>query len=90
MNTSSLSSDNTPAQDLATLRTEISLYDKLLAKRSYIVLANKMDLPEAEDNLAACKALWPKVKFLPISASSGTGIDALLKELKKRCAKPSL
>lgn len=79
-----------PAQDLATLRTEISLYDKLLAKRSYIVLANKMDLPEAEENLAACKALWPKVKFLPISASSGTGIDALLKELKKRCAKPSL
>lgn len=75
-----------PVEDLMTLRQEISLYDAFLAKRSWIVIANKMDLPEAEENLAVCKARFPKVKFLPLSANEGTGLDALRKELKKRVA----
>ena len=73
-----------PIDDLTTLRTEISLYDEHLAKRQWIVVANKMDLPEAEEHLAACKIRFPKVKFIPISAAEGLGIDVLKKELKKR------
>jgi GTPase len=73
-----------PIDDLSTLRTEISLYDELLAKRPWIVVANKMDLPEAEDHLKNCKARFPKVKFVPISADQGTGLDGLRKELFKR------
>ena len=70
--------------DLATLRTEISLYDEQLAKRPWIVVANKMDLPEAEEYLAQCKQRFPKVKFIPISAGEGTGMEALKKEMQAK------
>jgi GTPase len=73
-----------PADDVATLRTEISMYDKLLAKRPWILVANKMDLPEAEEKLAELKQRFPKVKVLPVSADGGEGMDKLAAELRKR------
>lgn len=73
-----------PCEDLSTLRTEIKMYDKLLAKRPWIIVANKMDLPEADERLAQLKQRFPKVKILPISAQDNTGLDALRAELKKR------
>jgi GTP-binding protein len=73
-----------PLDDLAVLRTEVSLYDEHLAKRPWLILANKMDLPEAEENLRALKARFPKIKIIPISAHDGTGIDVLKAELHKR------
>ncbi len=73
-----------PCSDLTILRKEISLYDESLAKRPWIILANKTDLPEAADNLAAIKARFPKIKVLPVSAQEGDGIAALKTELFKR------
>ena len=73
-----------PCEDIATLRQEISLYDPVLAKRPWLVIANKMDLPEAEENLKNFKQRFPKVKILPISAETGEGIEAVRKELYKR------
>ena len=40
-----------PRDDYAQLRTEISLYQKELGERPYQIIANKMDLPEAAENL---------------------------------------
>ncbi len=73
-----------PVQDLMILRTEVSLYDKLLAKRPWVIVANKMDLPGAEENLQAVKSRFPRVKVLPLSAEMGTGVDKLRTELRKR------
>ncbi len=73
-----------PVSDLTILRTEISHYDKDLAKRNWLILANKMDLPEAEENVAQIKARFPKVKVIPVSAHDGSGLDDLKKELLKR------
>jgi GTPase len=73
-----------PADDLSILRTEISMYDKMLAKRPWILVANKMDLPEAEEKLAELKQRFPKVKILPVSAEGGIGMDKLAAELRKR------
>jgi GTP-binding protein len=73
-----------PCEDVATLRQEISLYDPILAKRPWLVIANKMDLPEAAENLKNFKQRFPKVKILPISAETGEGIEAVRKELFKR------
>ena len=78
-----------PIDDLTILRTEISLYDEMLAKRPWLILANKMDLPEAAENLVHLKARFPKVKILPVSAHDGTGIDALKAELLKRVHGPA-
>ena len=43
-----------------------------LAER-YIVLANKMDLPTAEQGLITIRRALPKAKIVPISARSGFG-----------------
>jgi len=73
-----------PSEDLTILRKEISLYDEMLAKRPWLILANKMDLPEAAEHVRHIKARFPKVKVIPVSAHDGSGIDAVKAELLKR------
>ena len=45
-----------PIEDLQHLRREIDLYDARLSLRPWWMVANKMDLPEAAENLAAFAA----------------------------------
>ena len=78
-----------PIDDLTILRTEISLYDEMLAKRPWLILANKMDLPEAAENMAQIKVRFPKIKVIPVSAHDGSGIEDLKKELLKRVHGPA-
>ncbi len=66
-----------PVEDIETLRTEIKLYDAELAKRSWAIIANKMDLPEAADNIEALQDRFKRIKIFPISADKGIGMDAL-------------
>ncbi len=78
-----------PIDDLTILRTEVSLYDSMLAKSPWLIIANKTDLPEAEENIKQIKARFPKVKVIPVSAHDGNGIDALKTELLKRVHGPA-
>lgn len=75
-----------PLEDLASLRRELSLYDATLEDRPWLVVANKMDLPEAAENLAIFQARHPRLVTLPISAESGLGMDALREALRERLA----
>ncbi len=75
-----------PLEDLAALRKELSLYSPLLAERSWLIAANKMDLPEAEENLRLLRVHHPKVEIVPISADSGQGLDDLRAVLRRRLA----
>ena len=77
-----------PISDLETLRKEVKLYSAELAKRPWCIVANKIDLPEAEDNLTYLKERFKRIKILPISANEGTGMDALRKYLESKIAKP--
>lgn len=70
-----------PAEDLATLRQELSLYDEMLAQKPWIVVANKMDLPEAAEMLQQFKATYPNREVIEISAGLEEGIDVLKKRL---------
>lgn len=78
-----------PVDDLMVLRKEVSLYDDMLAKRPWMILANKADLPEAVEYTVQIKARFPKIKVLPVSAHDGSGIDALKAELLKRVHSPA-
>jgi GTPase len=72
-----------PIEDLQSLRREIDLYDPRLSERPWSIVANKMDLPGAEENLRALRERFPKVEIAPISAAQSTGLKelkALLKE----------
>jgi GTP-binding protein len=75
-----------PLEDLASLRRELSLYDATLEDRPWLVVANKMDLPEAAENLAIFQARHPRLVTFPISAESGMGLDALREALRERLA----
>src|ERR1700719_3737584 len=73
-----------PVEDLQNLRREIDLYDPALSSRPWLVLANKMDLPEAKKNLEAGQERFPKTKIIPTSAAKGEGMDALKEALAAR------
>src|SRR5215831_20526611 len=73
-----------PVEDLQNLRQEIDLYDPTLSSRDWFVVANKMDLPAAKENLKALQERFPKLQILPISAAKGEGIDDLKQALATR------
>ena len=73
-----------PVEDLQNLRRELDLYDRTLSSRPWLVVANKMDLPGATENLKALQARFPKVQILPTAAATGKGIASLKHELATR------
>ncbi|MGC3990987.1 MAG: GTPase ObgE [Chthoniobacteraceae bacterium] len=76
------SEGRSPIEDLSKLRVELKMYDPLLAERPWLVVANKMDLPDAAENLKAFKRRFRKVEVIPISAKSDQGITELKARLK--------
>lgn len=71
-----------PWEDFAQLRKELKAYNPELAERTCLVLANKMDLPEA---LEKVKVLRRKVrrKLLELSAESDEGVEELKQTLRE-------
>ena len=72
-----------PVEDLQQLRREIDLYDPLLSKRPWFIIANKMDLPKATDNLKAFRRRFPKIEMVAVAAAKNEGIAALKEKLEK-------
>jgi len=70
-----------PIEDVQQLRKELDLYDKRLSERPWFLVANKMDLPEAAENLRALRKQFSKIEIVAISAAKGEGIDELRKKL---------
>jgi GTPase len=66
-----------PLSDLEILRREIKEYDEELSRFPWKVIANKMDLESAAENLTAFKQRFPKVEVIPISAELEEGLDDL-------------
>ena len=71
------SEGRSPIADLESLRREIDLYDPRLSLRPWIVVANKMDLPQAEKNLRDFERRFPQRTVMPISAEERRGINEL-------------
>src|SRR6184192_3501826 len=78
------SEGRSPVEDLQNLRKEIDLYDPMLSSRTWLIVANKMDLPNANENLDTLREKFPKISIVPISAANGEGIDALKEALATR------
>src|SRR5438046_4780380 len=73
-----------PVEDLQNLRKDIDLYDTMLSSRTWLIVANKMDLPNANENLETLREKFPKTSIVPISAANGEGIDGLKEALAER------
>lgn len=70
-----------PIEDLQKLRRELALYDETLSARPWLIVANKMDLPEAEEKLAQFRTRFDRVEIIPVSADRGEGIEFLKERL---------
>jgi GTP-binding protein len=66
-----------PISDLEILRREITEYDDELGRFPWIVVANKMDIEGAQENLKNFEQRFPKVRVIPISAEMEEGLDTL-------------
>jgi len=71
-----------PAEDYRLLRKELREYDPGLARRPFLVVANKADLPATAGHLASLRQASRK-PILPISAMNGKGVPELIAALRK-------
>lgn len=62
-----------PIDDFEKINEELRLYSERLARRKQLVVANKMDLPEAEENFARLKEHVEAKGFEIVKASAATG-----------------
>lgn len=76
-----------PYEDYLTINKELSTYNLRLLERPQIIVANKMDMPDAPENLVKFKEQLNKEKedefaddipVFPISGVTRQGLDALL------------
>ncbi|MGF7532401.1 GTPase ObgE [Bacillus mexicanus] len=71
-----------PYEDYVTINQELSEYNLRLTERPQIIVANKMDMPEASENLKAFKEkLTDDYPVFPISAVTREGLRELLFEV---------
>lgn len=84
----SASEGRDPYDDWITINRELELYSERLAKRPQIIIANKMDMPEAMQHLQTFKqrladhvdASGNPYKIIPISALTRQGIQEMILE----------
>ncbi len=67
-----------PIDDYETIRQELDNYSSKLSQKYEIIVANKMDLDNAQENLKAFKEKYPDKTIYPISAMNNEGIDELI------------
>lgn len=67
-----------PIEDYRIINDELKSYRYRLLERPQIVVANKMDLVDAEDNLKKFKEAYPEVEVFPTTTIIHEGLDLLL------------
>lgn len=69
-----------PIEDYHKINKELELYNKRLASRPQIIAANKMDLPEAQEQYERVAAFMEQEgrEIFPISAATGAGMTELM------------
>ena len=74
-----------PVDDLEQINSELDRYGDL-SERPQIIVCNKMDLPNAEENVKRIRALAEGMgcTVFPVSAATHSGFDELLDETAKR------
>lgn len=77
-----------PFEDFKTINKELNLYSEIVSKKSQILVANKMDLAPAKNNLKEFKKRV-KRKIFPVSALKSEGLEVLIEAIRKILQKNS-
>ena len=68
-----------PVEDFGLINNELKLYNPVLLSRPQVIVANKIDLPMAEDNLKRLTdMLGGKYEIFPVSALTGRGLREVM------------
>jgi GTP-binding protein len=68
-----------PYEDYVTINEELKQYNLRLTERPQLIVANKMDMPDSEENLREFRKNIPEdAKIYPISAIARQGLNDLL------------
>ena len=67
-----------PIEDYEIIRKEIVSYNESLAKKKEIIVANKKDMPNFDENLQRFKEKYPDKEIFAISAVTHDGLEPLL------------
>lgn len=72
-----------PIEDYEVINNEIKIYSEKLANKPSIVIANKMDIEGAQDNLEKFKNKYPNLEVYEISAIMNDGFEPLINRLSE-------
>ncbi len=67
-----------PVDAINIINNELTKYSINLANRPQLLVANKMDLPSAAENLEKVEKAFPHLEIHSVSAATGKGIDELI------------
>ncbi|WDL99650.1 GTPase ObgE [Alicyclobacillus sp. ALC3] len=67
-----------PLEDYNLIQAELAQYNADLTSRPQFVVANKMDITEAEENLARFRQAYPDLRVFPVSGATRQGLDLLV------------
>ena len=71
-----------PYQDYLSIQDELKQYNLRLTERPKMIVANKMDMPDAEENLTQFKEqLNEETAIFPVSALTKNGLKILLQQI---------
>jgi len=70
-----------PYDDYLVINKELEDFNEKIMKKPMIVIANKMDMPNAKENLEKFKEKLPNVEVYEISAINHQGVDKVLLKL---------
>ncbi len=70
-----------PIDDFKTIVDELEKYDKSLNKKPRVIVANKMDLPNAQENLDKFKKEYKNELIFPLTMYDNNGWDDLILKL---------
>ena len=74
-----------PADDMAHINAELSLFDSALARKPQLIVVNKIDLPQVQARLTEIKDAFIGAGIVPyfVSAATGQGVPELMTEAMK-------
>jgi len=77
-----------PLKDYETLNRELGFYSREILNKPQVLVANKIDLDAAKENLKRFKAIFKK-RIIEISAKDNVNLDILIKQIYEKVKKIS-
>jgi len=78
---------DSPLESFKLINNELSKYSEILAKKTQIVVLNKIDLPGTSEKIDAFKNALKGIQVLTLSAATGKGVKELINLLSSKLAK---